>query len=614
MFTNKKCMTLIVLVAMAFMMLPACAPPATPEVIIKEVLVEKKVIETVVVEKEVPVEKEVVREVEKEVIRTVVVEKEVEVEVEKEVVVTATPVPPTPVPPKSRLEGLWYPLGTEPPTLDIQLAGDTTSFLIIQQCIEGLFEYRGDGSIEPTGATGYTVSDDGLVYTVKLRKDAIWSDGVPVVAQHFVDAVLRLLEPESAAAYAWLMYVVEGAEEFNTGEIDDPEKVGVKALDDYTLEITLKAPTAYFDTVLPFSTFYPVRLDIIEKYGDLWTEPGNYVSNGAYLLDYWDHEAEVGLVKNPTYWNADNVKIEKITFPIIQERATSLALYENDELHVSRLPSEDAPRIVAHPVLSKELVVLPSPGVFYFGFNTLREPTDNVLVRKALASAIDRKIIIENVVQRPWVTPLSCTTPPKILGHQEWGTCGYTFDPDKAKEYLAEAGYPDGEGFPVLRLWYSRYSLTEDFFEAVTAMWKEHLGISVEIRTNEWAVYIDYLDQCKNSKEALAACEFNAYVVGWVMDYGDPQNQLEVVFAPGSPFQNTGWENERFDELMDLARSETDRGKRGAYYEEADRILCEDEVVIVPLIGMERNILVKTGVKFEFPPFGAPPLYHWEIE
>ncbi len=595
MFTNKKWMTLIALAAIVAMVLPACAPPATPEVIIKEVPVEKKVVETVVVEKEVPIEKEVVKEV--------------------PVVVTATPIPPTPVPPKVQLEGLWYTLGTEPPTLDIQLATDTTSHLIIHSCIDGLFEYRGDGSIEPRGATGYTISDDGLVYTITLRKDAVWSDGVPVIAQHYVDGVVRLMLPETAAEYAWLMYDIEGGEEFNTGEIDDPELLGVKALDDYTFEVTLKAPTPYFETVLPFSTFYPVRLDLIEKYGDLWTEPGNYVSNGAYLLDYWEHEAEVGLVKNPTYWDADNVKIEKITFPIIVEKATSLALYENDETHTTgegSYPSEDMPRILEDPVLSKELRVLPRPGVYYVGLNTLSPPTDNVLVRKALASAIDRRAIIDNVENMPWLTDLCCTTPPRILGHQECGTCGYEFNPEQAQAYLAEAGYPGGEGFPVLRVWFNRGN--EDILEAVAAMWTENLNINVELRVNEWAVYLDYLDQCNNSKEELAACEFNAYRMGWVMDYGDPQNQLEVVFAPGSTFQYTGWSSERFDELMDLAGSSFDTNEREAYYFEADKILCEDEVAIIPIQGYERNILVKEGVNFEFPPFGSPPLYHWSLQ
>jgi len=591
---NKKLAILTVLVMIATVVLAACGPTPEP-VVIKETSV---VVETVVVEKEG---------------KTVVEEVTAIVEVEKEVVVTATPVPEPTEPPKKQLEGLWYPITTEPPTLDINTGTDTTSHMIIGQCIEGLYEYRADGSFEPASATGYTISDDGLVYTVTLREDAVWSDGEPLVAQHYVDSVIRLLDPATAAEYAWLMYDLEGAEAFNTGESDDPSTVGIKALDDYTLEITLVGARSYFETILPFSTFYPIRLDIVEQYGDKWTEPGNYVSNGPYLLDTWDHEAEVVLVKNPTYWDADNVTIEKITFPIITEDATSLALFENDELHVSAFPSEDVPRIVEDPVLSEELRISPRPGVYYIGLNTLRAPTDDVNVRKALAAAIDRQSIIDNVIQMPWRSPMSCTTPPNILGHQDYGTCGYAFDPDAAKQYLADAGYPDGEGFPVLQFWFNRADFNEDVIEAVAAMWETNLGINVELRTNEWAVYLDYLDQCNNSKEDLAACEFNAYRMGWVMDYGDPQNQLEVVFAPSSTFQYTGWESERFDELMAQAGASFDTAEREALYKEADQILCGDEAAIIPVISYDRSILVKNGVTYEFPPFGAPHFKHWAL-
>jgi oligopeptide transport system substrate-binding protein len=595
---NKKLAIVTLLVLIAPIILAACGPTPEP-VVVRETSI---VVETVVVEQEG---------------ETVVQEVTSIVEIEKEVVVTATPEPEPTEPPQAELEGLWVPLTTEPPTLDIQLATDTTSHLIIRQLIEGLFEYRGDGSIEPTGATGYEVSEDGLTITVTLREDGMWSDGVPVVAQHYVDGVVRLLKPETAAEYAWLMYDVEGAEAFNTGETDDPATVGVKALDDYTLEIKLAAPTPYFETVLPFSTFYPVRLDIVEQFGDQWTEPGNYVSSGPYLLESWDHEAEVVLVKNPDYHSADEVSIEKVTLPIITEDATILALYENDELHVGALPSEDMPRILADPVLSEELRVLPRPGVYYVGLNTLRAPTDNLNLRKALASAIDRQSIIDNVVQRPWLSVLSCTTPPNILGHQEYGTCGYAFDAEAAtgylNEYLAEMGYADVSEMPPLIFWFNRADYNEDVIEAVAAMWEENLGITVELRTNEWAVYLDYLDACNTTKEDMAACEVNAYRMGWVMDYGDPQNQLEVVFAPSSTFQYTGWENERFDELMDLAGSEFDTATREAYYMEADKILSEDFVAIIPIHGYERNALVKTGVTFEYPPFGQPAYRHWAL-
>ena len=591
----KKLAILTLLVMIAPIVLAACGPTPEPVTIVETSVV----VETVVVEVE---GEKVVQE------QTVVVE--------TEKVVTATPEPEPTEPPKAELDGLWYAIGTEPPTLDIQLANDTTSHLIIKQCIEGLFQYRPGGSFDPAAATGYTVSDDGLVYTINLREGTTWSDGVPVVAQHFVDGVIRLLDPATAAEYAWLMYDLKGAAAFNSGEIDDPSLMGIEAPDDYTVVYTLAAPTSYFGAILAFATTMPVRLDIIEQYGDQWTEAGNYVCNGPYLLESWEHEAELVMVKNPDYWDADNVSIEKITIPIILESATAMALYENDELHSMggvAVPSEDQPRVQADPVLSQEQRISPRPGVYYVGLNTQRPPTDNVLVRQALGAAIDRQTIIDNVIQMPWRQPMSCSTPPDVLGHQEYGTCGWAFDPDKAKELLAEAGYPDGEGFPVLQFWFNRADFNEDVIEAVAAMWEENLGIQVELRTNEWAVYQDFLNACNDSKEALAACEYNAYRMGWVMDYGDPQNQLQVLFDPRSPQQYTGWESARFEELIDQAGASFDTAEREALYMEADKILCEDEAVLIPLISYDNSTMVKEGVTFEFPPFGGPAFKYWAL-
>ncbi len=592
---GKKLAMLVALVMIATLVLAACG--ATPEpVIIRETSV---VVETVVVEKEG---------------ETVIEEVTKVVEVEKEVVVTATPVPAPQRGDISALDGLWYPLATEPPTLDFQVGTDTTSHLVVHNILDGLFEYRGDGSIEPAGALDYTVNEDGTIFTVNLRPDHVWADGVPMVAQHYVDGVIRMLDPATAAEYAWLLHdVLKNAAAFNTGEITDPALVGVRAVDDLTLELELEGPRSFFETILPFSVFYPVRLDLIEQYGDQWTEAGNLVGAGAYNLESWEHEAELVLVKNPTYWDADNVTIEKITMPIIAEQATCMALYENNEIHTSNcgIPSEDMPRILEDPVLSEQLKILPRPGVYYVGLNTLRPPTDNVLVRKALASAIDRRTLLDNVLNTPWRSHLTCTTPPGVLGYQEPGTCGYDFDPEAAKAYLAEAGYPDGEGFPVVSLWFNRGN--EDILEGIQAMWSQNLGINVELRVNEWAVYLDYMDQCNNSKEELAACEFNAYRMGWVMDYGDPQNQLQVVFAPSSTMQYTGWESERFDELMTLAGASFDTEEREALYMEADKILCEDEVAIIPIMGYDNYVLVKDGLTFEYPPFGATAFKHWDL-
>jgi oligopeptide transport system substrate-binding protein len=387
---------------------------------------------------------------------------------------------------------------TEPPTLDVNTATDTTSHLIQHQIMDSLYEYRADGTIEPAGALSYEVSDDGLVYTIKLREDATWSDGEPVVAQHYVDGITRLLEPETAAEYAWLMYVVKGAEAFNTGETDDPSTLGVRAVDDYTLEITLEKAASYFDSILAFSTTYPVRLDVIEEYGEMWAEPGNFVGNGAYLLTEWAHNDYVVIEKNPDYWGADGVTIETVEFPIITEQATQLAAYERGELDwAGDYPTEELPRLLEE--IPDDVRILTRPGPYYIGLNFLRPPTDNVNMRKALASAIDKRAIIDNVLEMPWRVEACGVIPPNIPGYQGCGQVGYEFDVDAALGYLDAAMSEMGIDNPAdisVNLWYNRGN--EDILDAVAEQWATNLGITANVAIMEWAAYLDTLDECNN--------------------------------------------------------------------------------------------------------------------
>jgi len=387
-------------------------------------------------------------------------------------------------------------LSTEPPTLDINLATDTTSHSILNQLMESLYRYKGDGTIEPAGAESYEVSEDGTVYTVYLRQDAVWSDGEPVTAQHYVDGIIRLLDPATAAEYAYVMWYIEGAEEFNTGEIDDPTAVGVKALDDYTLEITLTGPQAFFDSILAFFTTYPVRLDVIEEYGDLWTEPGNFVGNGPYVLTEWAHEDHVVIEKNPLYHDADAVTIERVEYPIIVEDATALTAYERGELDVSGYPSEELPRILEE--MPDHFVRMPRPGVYYLGLNFLRPPTDNLNFRKALASAIDKRAILDAVLNMPWRTEAYGVIAPEIPGHQG-DAVGYKFDVDAAQQYLQaaldEMGIEEA-GDIRLNLWFNRGN--EDVIESVAEQWETNLGIRVYVVNMEWGAYLQTLDECND--------------------------------------------------------------------------------------------------------------------
>ncbi|MBU0702431.1 MAG: hypothetical protein KKC18_01005 [Chloroflexi bacterium] len=388
-------------------------------------------------------------------------------------------------------------IATEPPTLDVNTATDTTSHLIQHQIMDSLYEYDGDGLIQPAGAVSYEVSEDGLVYTIHLREGALWSDGEPVTAQHFVDGITRLLEPATAAEYAWLMYVVQGAEAFNTGETDDPSTLGLAAIDDLTLEITLEEAASYFDTILAFSTTYPVRLDVIAEYGEQWAEPGNFVGNGAYLLTEWVHEDYVAVDKNPDYWGAADVTIERVEFPIIVENATALAAYERGELDVGAYPSEEVSRILEE--MPDHLRRLPRPGAYYIGLNFLQPPTDNLNMRKALASAVNKRAILDNVLETPWRIEACGVVPPEIPGYQGCGNVGYDFDVDAALGYLdaymAEAGVADPAEITI-NLWFNRGN--EDVVEAVAEQWETNLGININVTIMEWAAYLDTLDQCNN--------------------------------------------------------------------------------------------------------------------
>jgi oligopeptide transport system substrate-binding protein len=385
----------------------------------------------------------------------------------------------------------------EPETLDVSQANDLGSFRILGQVMEGLYEYDEEGRIQPAGAVSYQISEDGLVYTVKLREDATWSDGVPVTAQHYVDGIIRLLDPGTEAWYAWLMYVVQGAESYNTGETADPASVGVRAVDAHTLEIRLVKAASHFGAVLAFSTTYPVRLDVIEEHGDLWTRPQNLVCNGAYLLAEWDAKwpgfGHIVLEKNPDYWGADDVTIERIEFRFDEESYTALAAYERGELDVSGYPHGELPRILEE--MPEHLRRVPFPGTWYIGLNTLRPPTDNPNLRKALSSAVDRWAILDDVLETPWRIAACGVVPPEIAGYQGCGAVGYEFDLEAAQGYLRAALEEMGVDDPAdvsITLW-SFY--VEDIAGAIAEQWETTLGIQVDVSRMNFE-YWEILSSC----------------------------------------------------------------------------------------------------------------------
>jgi oligopeptide transport system substrate-binding protein len=388
-------------------------------------------------------------------------------------------------------------VGAAVPTLDINEASDTTSSFVIGQMIDGPFRFDEAGGLVPNAAESFEVSDDGLVWTVHLRQDGVWSDGEPVIAQDFVDGIKRLLSPDLANDYAWVMFDIVGAADYNAGDLDELESV--YAVDDYTFEFTLNEPRSYFDSLLAFSTFQPVRLDVIALHGDAWTLPGNFVSNGAYVLVERNPGENIVLEKNPNYWNADAVEIERIEINVILEQATSLAAFENGELDMTNamsggFPPEDTSRLAE----TDAFVRMPRPGTYYVGLNTSAIHTQNVAFRKALAASIDKRAILDNVIEMPWRIEAYGLTPPEILAYQG-AAVGYSFDETAALGYLEE--YMNAEGIEdagsiVVELWYNKSGANQEILEAVEAMWEGTLGIDVRTVNVEWATYLDTLEEC----------------------------------------------------------------------------------------------------------------------
>lgn len=555
------------------------------------------------------------------VIETRVVE--VTREVEKTVVVTATPVPtPAYTSPISAAPGtLTYPLSGDPLSLDPQDAQDTNSMLVTGQLYEGLFNLRGDGSTVPAAATGFTASSDGKVYTVTLRSGLTWSDGQPLTAQHYVDGVCRLLEPEVGHPFYYLLTEVapvQGAEAYAGGDEADCAKVGITAVNDLTLRITLARPAAFLSKLLATSLFWPAAAaaaPITATAGTTGPTPAVPLTNGPYLLADQVSGDHITLTKNPNYWNAAEVTIDRIKFQVVPDLAQQLALYESGDLQVAEFPAEATERIQADPAFAQELHVLVQPGTSYLGLNLQAAPTNDVNVRRAIASAIDRQSLIEQVLKQSWHVPARGLLPPDTPGYSG-SEEGAPYDIEAARHFLAEAGYGPENPMPPVDLWYNREGNNELIFKAVGAM-LEQAGIPVRLVSSPWGVYLGALEGCNKPIEATATktpgeCSYNLYRMGWVMDYADASSLLKV-FSPKSRFQYTGWASEDYDRLLTEALAEPDEAARTELYRQAEALLLTDAVAIIPLQYYDRTVLVKDGIEFDYPPFGPPNFQYWKL-
>ena len=497
---------------------------------------------------------------------------------------TAAPASTTPA--ADVAQEMTFVLSDEPDGIDPTVTNNSFAMYVLCNCFDGLVTYDASGSIVPACAESWDISDDGTVYTFHLREGLKWSDGTPLTANDFVYSIQRVLTPATTAQYYSMMSdYIKGAKEFYEGT-GTAEELGAKALDDNTLEITLLQPTSFFIDLVSMWCYFPVQKATIDANGDRWTASADtYVCNGPFKMEQINLGEGYVLVKNENYWDADNVTLEKLTFRFILDSATALTAYESGDVDgIRSIPSADYARLVAS---NAGVNVVPNYGTVYYNINCSKAPYNDPLVRKALNLAIDRKTIIENVVQIDATPAFSYLAPGYGVNGKDItegrGTFGLseTADVEAAQAALAEAGYPNGEGFPTLQLSYYSNDTVKKVVEAMAEMFKTNLNINVEISSNDWAIFY----------ESVQAGDYEVAAMGWSADYLNPMSFLPL-FKTGDSTNTAFYSNSKYDDLVNQVMMETDAAAAAELTLKADEVVSEDYACI-PLYYKSNNYLMK---------------------
>lgn len=488
-----------------------------------------------------------------------------------------------------------YALANEPDGIDPGVTNNSFASPILNNVFEGLVAYSSeDGSLIPGEAESWEISEDGTVYTFYLRDGLKWSDGSDHTAQDYVYAMQRILDPNTGARYVdFLLGYVDGAAEYYEDNSVGFDTVGIEALDDQTLEMTLIAPTPYWLDILTMWTFSPVQEATIAANGDRWTaSAATYVTNGPFMMSEINLGESFVLVKNPYYYDAEEVNLEKVTFRFIADLGTSLMAYENGDINgMSTVPSADMARLKAEDA---GVVMSPSYGTVWYDFNCAKAPFDNVLVRKAFSMAVDRTAIIEDVVQTEADPAYSFMSPGYVVDGEEFldtasdNDLSDEADVEGAQEALAEAGYPNGEGFPEITLSYYSNETVGKVVEALARQLQDALNIKIKISNADWAVYYD----------DHVAGNYDIGAMGWSGDYVHPMTFLQI-FTTGDANNNVFYSNEDYDALVKLAANMTDAKEALEVMREAEAIAAA-EYPVLPLYYKANTMLMHDNVEGYF--------------
>lgn len=476
--------------------------------------------------------------------------------------------------------------GAEPQFVDPQLATGTVEFNLLRALFEGLVNKGIDGeTIVPGVADHWDISDDKLVYTFHLRDNARWSDGTPVTVDDFLKSYQRMLTPELTADYSYMLFVVTGAEDFYHRKIDFSQ-TGFKKIDDHTLQLRLDKPVPYMLSALAYYPWYPVPIATVQKFNGItrrdsdWTRPENFVGNGPFKLASWRANQKIVATRSDTYWDKANVKLDEIDFFPVELADTEERMFRAGQLHVTNeMPlSKIALYQKEHP---DQIHIDPFCGIYFYRFNTARKPLDDVRVRKALALSIDRDRIVQNVTQGGEI-PAYSLVPPGLNGYQP--TAKMQGGVAEARRLLAEAGYPNGKGFPHIELLYNTLEKHRVIAEAIQEMWRQNLGIDIGIYNEEWKVYL----------ASQKSMNYTIQRAGWIGDYEDPYVFFDL-WRTGGLNNNTNWGSPEYDRLLEESRSAKTQEERYATYQKMEKIFL-DGAPILPIFFYTRPRLISPKV------------------
>jgi oligopeptide transport system substrate-binding protein len=474
--------------------------------------------------------------------------------------------------------------GAEPESIDPAVITGQLDGRICYALFEGLLHFDRFGKPQPGIAENWDLSSDAKTYTFHLRANARWSNGDPITAKDFLLSWKRILLPETASEYAYLLYHVKNAQPFNEGTLKAFGSVGLIAIDDRTFRVELEAPVPYFLDLCSFATLLPVHLATVEKYGDDWIKPDKLVNNGPFLLKEWRLNYRIRLQKNPLYWDASHVALNTIDALPIDNSITAYNFYASKVADLILDKGLTPPSLIPELKSRPDFHAAPFLGNYFIRFNVKRKPLDDVRVRQAFAMAIDRERIVQKITQAGEPPAYSFTPPGTASGYQPPKMFGR--DVQKARRLLAEAGYPDGKGFPTVTYLYDSKKLNEDIAVEIQNMLSDALGVHIELQKQEWKVYLN----------SLSRLDYDFARSSWVGDYNDPNTFIDC-FVSGGGNNRTGWSNKEYDDLVAAAAMETDSAKRSQIFRQAEEILLNQGTPICPLYYYV-GIQIYDGQKF----------------